>query len=148
MNPKTGEIREFSSGEKARAAGFTVSLDCQPDLDCKKCWGRGHVGKQRSTGKYVACPCTAYEAVERRARKYESLNGESGMAFVEKKGNGYVVRQGNTGRELSIHGSQAAANKEVDRLHKKNKPRAENKGNTARGKQGVSARWKKGKPER
>ena len=42
------------------------------------------------------------------------------MAFVEKKGSRYQVRQGNKNDLLSTFGSKKKADEEVARLHKKN----------------------------
>lgn len=53
------------------------------------------------------------------------------MAFVKKVGSKYGVFQGNTGERQSTFGSKKAADEEVARLHKKNKPKASNKGKSA-----------------
>ena len=50
------------------------------------------------------------------------------MAFIRKSGSKYTVHQGNTGEKHSSFGSRKAAQAEVDRLHKKNKPKASSKG--------------------
>ena len=57
MDPKTGEIRKFTSPEAAKRAGFTVPLKREPKKNCKKCSGRGHTGTIVG-GKYVSCICT------------------------------------------------------------------------------------------
>ncbi len=54
------------------------------------------------------------------------------MAFVEKSGKGFVVRQGNNGKILSRHSSRADAKTRVTALHKKNKPAGKFKGASAK----------------
>lgn len=56
MDPNTGKIREFESEEKAKEEGYTVLLKREPKPNCKKCYGRGHVGKN-DKGEYVPCSC-------------------------------------------------------------------------------------------
>lgn len=56
MNPETGEIRKFESEELARAAGFTVAVKSQGKSSCRKCYGRGHIGRN-DRGRYVECSC-------------------------------------------------------------------------------------------
>ena len=53
------------------------------------------------------------------------------MAFVKKVGRRYQVRQGNNNDLLSTFSGRARAAKEVKRLHKKNKPKASNRGGNA-----------------
>ena len=53
------------------------------------------------------------------------------MAFVKKSGKKYQVRQGNNNDLLGTFNSREAAEKEVERLHKKNKPEAKNRGKSA-----------------
>ena len=56
------------------------------------------------------------------------------MAFSEKTKSGYCVKQGNTGKTLSCFRGKDAkkkADSEISRLHKKNKPKASNKGKSA-----------------
>ena len=54
------------------------------------------------------------------------------MAFIKKNGARYQVRQGNNNDLLGSFSSRAAAQKEVNRLHKKNKPSSTNRGTSAR----------------
>jgi len=49
-----------------RVAGFDkatgdvkVRLRCHPDPKCKKCRGRGFIGKNSVTGLYIPCVCCA-----------------------------------------------------------------------------------------
>ncbi len=35
-----------------------VSLKGLPDPNCNSCYGRGHLGKNLTTGKFVPCSCT------------------------------------------------------------------------------------------
>ena len=35
-----------------------VPLERLPDKRCKKCYGRGHRGRNAETGKFVPCSCT------------------------------------------------------------------------------------------
>lgn len=62
------------------------------------------------------------------------------MAFTERSGRGYVVKQGNTGRTLRrFRGENAKgrADQHVARLHRRNMPAAINRGARARGRHGV-----------
>lgn len=54
------------------------------------------------------------------------------MAFVRKVGNRYQVRQGNNNDLLATFSSKKAADDEVERLHKKNKPKSSNRGASAK----------------
>ncbi len=61
MNPTTGEIKEFPTQEAARNAGFTLPLQKEPARSCKKCYGRGHVGRN-DEGQFVPCSCTQHRS--------------------------------------------------------------------------------------
>lgn len=51
------------------------------------------------------------------------------MAFVQRTPSGrWLVKQGNTGEQLSSWGSREAAEDEVRRLHRKNDPQDKNRG--------------------
>ncbi len=68
------------------------------------------------------------------------------MAFTEKSGKGYVVKQGNTGKVLSRFSGKDAKKKadaRVRQLHKENNPSSANRGKSAQKKQGKSAKKKK-----
>lgn len=57
------------------------------------------------------------------------------MAFKEKTAKGYTVKQGNTGEVLKRFtgkGAEKKANEYIDELHRKNKPKAKNKGTAAK----------------
>ena len=54
------------------------------------------------------------------------------MAYVEKCGKSFCVKQGNTGKTLSKFKNRKDATMEMQRLHRKNKPSAKNKGKSAR----------------
>ena len=59
MNTETGEIRKFNTVEEmseAIATGNWVALGKKPRASCKKCYGRGYIGKN-DAGKYVPCSC-------------------------------------------------------------------------------------------
>lgn len=64
------------------------------------------------------------------------------MAFVSKQGSRWAVKKGNDGKTLRTFSSRAAAQKEVKRLHRRNKPKAANRGRRA------AARNKKRKKRR
>ena len=53
-------------------------------------------------------------------------------AFVEQRGSRFAVIQGNNGRQLSSWGTKQQADDEVDRLHRKNKPKTTNRGGQAK----------------
>lgn len=57
MNPQTGEIKGFQTWKDANAEGYTIRLKRKPRSNCKKCYGRGHIGIN-DQGKYVPCSCT------------------------------------------------------------------------------------------
>lgn len=65
MNVETGEIQEFESANKLQQAmrsGTWIAVDKMPDPNCRKCYGRGHLGKNLSTNLYVPCSCVKKEA--------------------------------------------------------------------------------------
>ena len=62
-----------------------------------------------------------------------ATNFEGIMAFIKKTGKSYTVRQGNNNKLLSRHGSLGSAEKQLDFLHKKNKPKSTNRGKRAAG---------------
>jgi hypothetical protein len=53
------------------------------------------------------------------------------MAFVQKSGKSYLVKQGNTGKTLARFKNKKDADERVMMLHKKNKPKAANRGKRA-----------------
>lgn len=34
-----------------------VKLRCKPDANCRKCHGRGHIGRNHASGLFIACVC-------------------------------------------------------------------------------------------
>lgn len=54
------------------------------------------------------------------------------MAFVQKSGSSFLVRQGNNNRILSRFQSRKEADDERDRLHRRNKPKSLFRGASAR----------------
>lgn len=58
------------------------------------------------------------------------------MAFVQKAGSRFAVKKGNSGKTLSTFGSKKKAIEERDRLHRKNMPKASNRGKSARKREG------------
>ncbi len=58
------------------------------------------------------------------------------MAYVKKTGKSFGVFKGNSGKKLSTFKSRKKANSRLKTLHKKNKPKASNRGTTARRKHG------------
>lgn len=54
------------------------------------------------------------------------------MAFVTQRGKRFQVRHGRTGRVLSSYGSRSKAQSEMNRLHRKNKPKPSSRGAAAR----------------
>lgn len=60
MDTNTGEIREFDSRDslqKAVATGEWEQLRKRPDKNCKTCYGRGYIGYDLVSRKYVVCRC-------------------------------------------------------------------------------------------
>lgn len=67
MDTATGEVRQFESDEELRAAQRVRARRGIPPLmpvknwpakaSCRKCHGRGHVGKDVRTGLFVPCRC-------------------------------------------------------------------------------------------
>lgn len=49
-------VRKMSM-TKAIEDGTAVKLRCPPDPSCKKCHGRGFIGRNRQTGLVVPCTC-------------------------------------------------------------------------------------------
>lgn len=54
-------------------------------------------------------------------------------AFVERAGLRWAVKQGNTGKTLSLHADPARANERVAQLHKENNPAKASRGAQAKG---------------
>ena len=66
MDQDTGEIKTFATKAALDAEQASrivegkkplIELDQHPDPKCKKCYGRGHVGKDLKTGKMIPCRC-------------------------------------------------------------------------------------------
>ena len=53
------------------------------------------------------------------------------MAFIQKSGSRYTVRQGNNAKPIGTFGTRAGAVAEMERVHAKYKPLAANKGKRA-----------------
>lgn len=60
MDVQTGEIVDDTSPgfEKKLANGRLIRLDNPPDPNCKRCYGRGHRGYNKTLKRYVPCKCT------------------------------------------------------------------------------------------
>lgn len=59
MNVNTGEIRTFETADamsEAIATGNWVALGKTPKASCKRCYGRGYIGRN-DQGKFVPCNC-------------------------------------------------------------------------------------------
>lgn len=90
MNPDTGDIKnlaDFKSAEEMKKAGYTIPLKGEPKKNCKKCYGRGHIGIDGDTGKYVPCLCvrmpkekpsnaSALASIEHRLEEEKKNSGE------------------------------------------------------------------------
>jgi len=60
MNKESGELKSFGPDEnlqEAAASGHWVGMSCKPKASCRKCYGRGHEGRNTETGRYVICSC-------------------------------------------------------------------------------------------
>lgn len=66
MDTQTGEIKTFENEAQLNAEQASriadgkpplVQLDQHPDPKCKKCYGRGHIGKDVKSGNFVPCKC-------------------------------------------------------------------------------------------
>jgi len=66
MDTQTGEIKTFANEDALNAEQASriaagkkplVALDQYPNPKCKKCYGRGHVGKDLKTGLFIPCKC-------------------------------------------------------------------------------------------
>ncbi len=78
MNPQTGEIRALA--HKETVPDGWIELPYAPHQNCKRCFGRGHVGKVKE--RYLPCPkCYSKKnralfsfdrALERAAREGET----------------------------------------------------------------------------
>jgi hypothetical protein len=49
----------LASDDPLPSAANFVELRGEPDPNCRKCFGRGHVGKNLTTGLFVPCSCCA-----------------------------------------------------------------------------------------
>lgn len=60
MDPRTGEIKQFDTEEefqKAIKSFGLIPLPKLPKKNCLRCFGRGYVGYNTTTGKHVLCRC-------------------------------------------------------------------------------------------
>ena len=55
MNINTGEIKENPTPQDLQSGNY-VMLGGIPKTSCKKCYGRGYIGKN-DAGKYIICQC-------------------------------------------------------------------------------------------
>lgn len=65
MNLETGEVILRPSQiqvQEAMKSGKFIELDNPPDPNCKKCYGRGHVGRSQESGLYIPCSCVLKKA--------------------------------------------------------------------------------------
>ena len=72
MDVTTGKIKEFKSERelaKAQMDGRWVELGRRPNPGCKRCHGRGHLGRDVTTNEYVPCKC-----VKARPVRPETVN--------------------------------------------------------------------------
>lgn len=77
MNVETGEIKDVDKlTEKERLSGKWVELERRPNPGCKRCHGRGHLGRDVTTDQYVLCRC-----VKKRPKKKVKL--ESAKALYD-----------------------------------------------------------------
>ena len=57
MDPKTGKITTIDKLVDG-GTNFAIPLGNLPEKNCKRCYGRGHLGQNVDTGFHVPCPCT------------------------------------------------------------------------------------------
>jgi len=55
MDLMTGEVRRLEKGELPGPNDFPV--DNLPDKNCRKCYGRGYIGRDAHTKKVIPCRC-------------------------------------------------------------------------------------------
>ena len=48
----------------------SVSISTLVENNCKRCYGRGHLGYNKDTGKFVICKCVLKNA----KKKYDSID--------------------------------------------------------------------------
>ena len=56
MDTNTGQIRTLTEGESPQLG--EVALGNLHNPNCSKCYGKGHLGMNTITGKYIPCKCT------------------------------------------------------------------------------------------
>lgn len=58
MDVDTGEVREISElTPEQLASGKWKELGQRPDPKCKKCYGRGYIGRDVVTNRVIECSC-------------------------------------------------------------------------------------------
>jgi len=60
MNTESGETKQFGSVDDLQASAVSGNWGqsgVRPKVSCKKCYGRGHVGFNVDTHRYVICSC-------------------------------------------------------------------------------------------
>lgn len=72
----TGEFFYVADDEIQTLNGFSVSLTKKPKLNCKRCFGRFHEGKNINTGLYIPCQKCRKTCID-----YEKLLGDMEQAI-------------------------------------------------------------------
>jgi hypothetical protein len=65
-----GEVATENALRKADGKGEIEPIARQPKKNCRHCHGRGHMGKNLITGRYVPCYCVE-EPGQKKARVYQ-----------------------------------------------------------------------------
>lgn len=129
-------IADVEAGKRQLSPGYRVRFDPTPGVFR----GQRYDGVQREIrGNHIAVVDRGRQGPEVSLRMDSAdrvfVTGDHVAredAFVRKVGSRFVVFQGNNGRRLSSWATQAEAEEEVDRLHRKNNPSSSNRGTSAR----------------
>ena len=64
------QVDAENAKRKAEGKGEIVPIAKVPKANCRRCYGRGHLGKDIKSDQFIKCPCvyTEDEAKARRAR--------------------------------------------------------------------------------
>lgn len=82
----SGEIFQIFESERKNAEKYHIPLVKKPSSSCKKCYGRGYIGKNIKTETYDLCKCM-YKIIDfinlhREEIVIETPKMEGGIVFI------------------------------------------------------------------
>ncbi len=66
MHEETGEIRAIDKlTPEQKSSGKWATIERRPNPGCKRCHGRGWIGKDVNTGKVIKCRCVKKRPIKK-----------------------------------------------------------------------------------